>query len=273
MKIKNYITGSILFLAIMACIVPGLSQPAAPPVDLSQIPTIVVLTANAAITQTAAVAPPLPAETATPGPAGTTGTLELLDNGSAKYTDDEAGFEVIFPTGWLTLRPKSDEFNSALEKDAVKNKMLGSQMQLDLADYEPGLDRLYSYAVKPDIKKNFTFGFSELTWDSNDTAPIDENSMGELVRGLESSGSIPGFRADTAQVYENVNKIELVEVGGQFSISDGKGGITPFYLTAVFFKPTSGSTIRITFTYLKDYKLPISVDVMSVITSIKLLSQ
>jgi hypothetical protein len=273
MKIKSYITGSVLFLTMFACVVPGLSQPVPSAIDPSTIPTIVVLTANAATTQTAAVAPPLPAETAPPIPSGPTGTLELLPNGSTKYTDNEAGFEITYPVGWLTLRPNSDEFNSALANEAVKNDMLRDQMAADQADYEAGVDRLYSYPLLPDIEKNFAFGFSNTEWNLNDPKPVDENSMGELVRALESSGAIPGFRADTAKVYENASGVKILEVGGQFSMSDGQGGILPFYVTIVFFKPASDSTIRITSTYLKDYKLPISTDVMSVITSIKLLGQ
>jgi hypothetical protein len=274
MNIKNYITGSVLFLAMLACVVPGLGQPVPPAIDPSEIPTIVVLTANAAITQTAAVAPPpLLTETTTPDPSAINGTIEQLSNGSTKYTDNEVGFEITYPAGWLTLRPNSDEFSSALANEAVKNDMLREQMEADLADYEAGVDRLYSYPVLPDIEKNYAFGFSNIEWDLNDTKPVDEYSMGELVRALESSGAIPGFRADTAQVYENVGYVKLLEVGGQFSMSDGQGGILPFYVTIVFFKPTSDSTIRMTFTYLKDYKLPIASDVMSVINSIKLLGQ
>jgi hypothetical protein len=274
MKTKNYIAGSILFLAVLACVVPGLSQPVSPAIDPSTIPTIVVLTANAAMTQTAVVAPPLlPTETTTPDPSAINGTIELLPNGNTKYTDDEAGFEITYPAGWLTLRPNSDEFTSVLKKDAVKNEMLRKQMELDINDFEAGVDRLYSYPVRPDLEKNFAFGFSNIEWDLNDPKPVDENSMGELVRGLESSGAIPGFRADNAQVYENASHVKVIELGGQFSISDGKGGFLPFYVTFVFFKPNNDSTIRMNFTYLKDYKLPISTDVMSVINSIKLLGQ
>jgi hypothetical protein len=196
-----------------------------------------------------------------------------MPDGSTKYTDNEAGIEVVFPAGWLTLRANSDEFNSALKKEAAKNELLRAQMELDLAEYHPGSDRLYSYPLRPDIEKNFAFGFSKLRWDSEDSVPINENSMGELVRGLESSGAIPGLRVDTAQLYENGNQVKVIEVGGQFSFSNDLGEVIPFYYSAVFFKPTSGSTVRISLVYLKDYKLPIYEDVTSVINSIKLLDE
>jgi hypothetical protein len=268
MKIKNYIAGSILFFAIMACVnQPGIS----PTLDPSTLPTIIVLTANAAMTQTATAAPPKPAETAPSVPETDKTSIEQLSDTGTKYTDGNAGFEVIYPKGWLTLRPNSDEFNSALKKEAGKNEMLRSQMELDLNDNEPGVDRLFSYPVRPDLEKNFVFGYSNLEWDTEDSALIDENGMGKLVRGLESSGAIPGFRADTAQVYENTNHVKMVEVGGQFPLGNGQGEVTPFYLTAIFFKPNDSSTVRISFTYLKEYKLSLSLDVTSVINSIKLL--
>jgi len=266
MKTKHCVMGSILLFALMACALPGISQPAAlPTFDPNAIPTTVALTANAAMAQTATAASPL----ATPDLSET--TLEQLPDGSTKYTDKEIGFEITFPTGWLTLRPNSDEFSSALEKEAVKNELLRAQMELDQSDYEAGVDRLYSYPLLPDIEKNFAFGFSKLKWDPDDSVPIDEKTMGETVRFVESS--ISGFRADTVQTYENGNHIKLVEVGGQFSLSNGQGEVIPFYMTYFLFKPTSSTSALMTFTYLKDYKLTIASDVMSAINSIKLLGQ
>lgn len=266
MKTKYYVMSLILLFALTACALPGISQPAAlPTFDPNAIPTMVALTANAAMAQTATVASPR----ATPDLSET--TLEQLPNGGSKYTDKGIGFEITFPVGWLTLRPNSDEFNSALAKEAVKNDMLRDQMEADMAVYEVGVDRLYSYPLLPDIEKNFTFGFSKLKWNADDSIPIDDQTMGEMVRFVESS--ISGFRADTVQTYENANHIQLVEVGGQFSISNSEGNVIPFYMTYLFFKPTSGTSILMSFTYLKDYKQPIATDVISVINSIKLLDQ
>jgi hypothetical protein len=258
----------------MACAVPGLSQPPVSPVfDADALSTIVGLTANAATTQTAVAAQPQPGES-TPGlPETAVMILEQLPDGSTIYTDHEVGIEVVFPAGWLTLRANSDEFNAALKKEAVKNDLLRSQMELDLVEYEPGAHRLYSYPLRPDIEKNIAFGFSKIKWDPNDTVLVNEDSMGGLIRDFESSGAIPGFRVDTAQIYDNVNQVKLIEIGGQFSLSNAQGEIIPFYITALFFKPTNDSTVRISFVYWKDYKLQIYEDVTSVINSIKLLNQ
>jgi len=268
---RTFFISLISLTIILACIVPGVQPVTTPaPIDPNALSTVVALTVNAATTQTAAAPAPevLPEVSGIPG-----GSIEKLSNESTKYTDNEAGFEVTFPAGWLTVRPGSEEFNAALVTDAVKNEMLKDQMELDLADYEAGVDRLLSYPLRPDIEESFAFGFSKIKWDLDDPTPINEGSMGKLLRDLESSGDIPGFRADTAQVYENENLVTLIEVGGQFSISDSQGGIIPFYLTFVFFKPTKDSTVLLDFTYLKDYKLPLYTDITSVIASIKLLDQ
>ena len=278
MNIKRLYPLTLLLISTLACAIPGLDAPVPAPFDPGALSTVVGLTGNAAVTQTALVAQPLSTEVvsgdAAPGLTETAATsLELLPDGSTKYTDNEVGIEVVFPAGWLTLRANSDEFNSALKKEAAKNELLRAQMELDLAEYHPGMDRLYSYPLRPDIEKNTAFGFSKLRWDSEDSVLVNESSMGEFVRGLESSGAIPGLRVDTAQLYENGNQVKVIEIGGQFSFRNDLGEVIPFYYSAVFFKPTSGSTVRISLVYLKDYKLPIYEDVASVINSIKLLDE
>lgn len=278
MNIKRLYPLTLLLISTLACAIPRLDAPAPAPFDPGALSTVVGLTANAAVTQTAMVAQPLSTEVvsgdAAPGLPVTAATaLEQMPDGSTKYTDNEAGIEVVFPAGWLTLRANSDEFNSALKKEALKNELLRAQMELDLREYKPDLDRLYSYPLRPDIEKNTAFGFSKLRWDSEDSELIDESSMGSVVRNLESSGAIPGLRVDTAQVYENGHQVKVIEIGGLFSFSNDLGEIIPFYYSAVFFKPTSSSIVRISLVYLKDYKPQLYEDVTSIINSIKLLNQ
>lgn len=274
MKARHIVLIGMLFLPALACVIPGVNQPA--PIDPALLPTIVVLTVNAATTQTAVASGagmPLeePAATALPLPNET--SLELQPDGATKFIHLTGRYEMTYPTGWLTVRPNSEEFNAAYSKDAAKNPLLLGQMDYDANAYEAGYEQLYSYALRPDIDKNFLFGFSTVRWDSHDSLSLNEAAMGELARELESSGAIPGFRVDTAQIYETSNAIEVIEIGGQFSLSDGQDGVIPFYMTAVFFKPTADTLTRITFTYLKDYKVQLALDVSDTIISIKLLGQ
>ncbi len=269
MNSKYFLAISLIFVSMAACVIPGVSQP--PQIDQNLLSTAIVQTVSAATTQTAA-APIGQSPTPTLPPVNET-SLEQLSDGSVKFTHISGGYEVTFPKGWLTVRPNSEEFNVAYSRDVAKNSLLAGQMDYDVNAYEAGFTQLHSYALRPDIEKDFLFGFSTVRWDSQDALSLNESSMGELARELETSGVIPGFRVDTAQIYETVNTVEVIEIGGQFSLSDGQDGVIPFYMTAFFFKPTAETLTRITITYLKDYTTQLSVDVNSVIISVKLLGQ
>lgn len=167
------------------------------------------------------------------------------------------------------MRPdNTEEVNAAL---AIKNTMLRDQLNSDMAAYEAASDRLFLYPLRPDIQKDIIFGFSKLVWSANDTQAIDNASLGRLVRDLESSGAIPGFRANTSQIFGNANGVSVMVIKGRFSMSDGQGGAIPFVATLLFFKPTPTSLNRITFTFIQDYEAQISPDVNFMMESIRLL--
>lgn len=259
----------VILIAIVACVLPTQSIRPMPTLNPDAIGTAVAGTVQA---QAVATEPVSTQSAGTEIPAGITGTaIEQMQDGTTKYSDYDGGFEVTFPAGWLAVRPNSEEFNASLAKEAKANSMLHDQMAADQTEYDAQFDRLYSYILRPDIKKNVLFGFSNLGWDPDDPAPLDSVGMGKLVRELESAaGGIPGFRADTAQLHED-GDIKMVEIGGHWMMSDGQGGVVPFYSTIIFFKPTNDSTVRMNFTYLEDYHIPISTDILSITASIKLL--
>ena len=257
--LQHLLSAFAILIAIVACVLP---QAAQPPLDPNALGTAVAGTVEAAAQQTAAVQPL---------PTGRTGTtIEQLEDGTTKYADYDAGFEITFPVGWLAVRPNSEEFNASLSNAASANSMLHEQMTADQAGYEANYDRLYSYILRPDLQNNVLFGFSKLVWDSDDTAAIDSVTMGKLVQDLESSGAIPGFRVDTAQLHED-SSVKKMEIGGRWMMSDGQGGTIPFYSTFIFFKPSPNSGIRITFSFLEDYHIQISADMKSIIDSIRVL--
>jgi hypothetical protein len=253
-----------VLIAIVACVLPGQAAPPAPApaVDVNALSTAVAGTAQAAANQTAAVQP-----TGT----GLTGTtIEQLEDGTTRYSDYDGGFEMVFPAGWLAVRPNSEEFNTALTHEAKGNKALHDQMTADQAGYDAEFDRLYAYILRPDLKKGALFGFSKLTWDSQDTLSIDSVSMGNLVRDLESPSGIPNFRADTAQLHQD-GTVPLMEIGGPFTMTASDGGAVALYTTIVFFKPSSSSTARITFTFVQDHHTEVYTDVSSVLASIRII--
>jgi hypothetical protein len=265
---KSVPGGIVLLLAIIACVLPGqtLFPALAPTANPAQIETFVAGTLQANATQTA-TAQFVPTET----PVGMTGTtIEQAQDGTTKYIDYDGAFEITFPVGWLALHPNSDEFNSSLSGEGAANAMLHDQMTSDQAGYDAEFDRLYAYILRPDIEKNVILGFSKLAWDSEDTNPINNDTMGKVVDDLETSGVIPTFRASVVQLQQE-GDITMIEIGGRWSMSDGQGGTILFFSTAYFFKPSPGSTVRIIFTVLLDYRDRISPDMEAIIKSIKII--
>lgn len=220
---------------------------------------------------------PVPEATTTPPPTETPvpvllGTeLERLPDGASKFTDLDGGFAMDIPAGWLAVRPdNNDEINAALVGEGAKNQMLFDQLTADKAAYEAGKDRLFIYPLRPDIQKDVIFGFSKLVWQDPDTQPIDNATMGQLVRELESSGALPGLRVRTSVIEENRNGVSVMVIKGRFALPDGQGGSIPFTATLLFFKPTPASVARITFTYMQDFEAQIEPDVKAMIASIRL---
>lgn len=94
--------------------------------------------------------------------------------------------------------------------------------------------------------------------------------MGNVVRGLEAPGGIPGFHADVAQVREE-GVVKMIEIGGRWMLSDGAGGSVPFYTTLIFFKPSASSGVRLTISFLEEHRIQISPDVKSIIELIRMI--
>jgi len=246
-------------MAIVACVLPGQAVQPAPGMDPNAVATAVEGTAQAAAHQTAA---------AQPVPTRRTGTIiEQLEDGTTRYSDYDAGFEIIFPDGWLPVRPHSEEFNAALAKEGKANPMLRNYMEFDLAEYT-AFDRLYAYILRPDIEKNVLFGFTYLEWLTGDSVPIDSLSLQKEVQRVESAEGLPAFHADTAQLLENNNDVSMMEIGGPSARNNGQGEFVTFYATIIYFKPAPDSIVRILFGFFQEYQFEIAPDVDFIIQSV-----
>ena len=253
-----------------------------PPAELSTATAIIenIPVTEATITEAAATevatTDAATAETSivTPQPEVKGMALEKLPDKTTKFTDYDGGYEVTFPVGWLAARPGDNEFNSVLAKEGAKNTMLADQMNFDKSVYDPTLHRVFSYSLRPDIQKNVIFGFSKIFLYPKDDVPINNNTMGGFVRDLEASTNIlPGFRVTSSHIDENRNGISVLVANGRFLRKDESGNLTPFYATALLFKPTPNSTVMLTSTIYQDFQDQISSDLISIQESFKLLEQ
>ena len=202
MKIKNYITGSILFFTIMACVVPGLSQPVPPTFDLNLIPTMVVLTANALEAQTAVAALQIPLETPTLAPiesatatpkvsfAGT--SLFLRDDQTTVFTDYRVGVELIIPTGWLAVRINEDEYYDAWVLPELSNPAYQRALA-SIQDRDPNEARLYILDIQEGHLQGgmvtnvnlFLYTKEEIALEDNADVSSIADSFAKAMPGLE----------------------------------------------------------------------------------------
>jgi hypothetical protein len=273
-KITAFALAGCLTLAMAAC-APGNSDPAAPyyPTYTAIAQGLIDL-ANTATAQSAQAAQSaLPAESPTPPPpAGGTENVQQPD-GTTKYSDYDAGFELVLPEGWIGARPGAQEFNDVLNSEGAANEDLQIQMTADQQGYEPVTDRYYFYATKPKEFEKSLLAYGKLAWNPSDLKPINQNTLGELVQNLEMSQDLPGVRVVASNVVVNGNGVPVIVIGSNYTFEAADGTLIPLYLNFIFFKPSDSSTVRIVMTSDKDYRDVISPDVEAMIQSIKLVGQ
>jgi hypothetical protein len=255
--------------ALMAACLPGNTDPAAPyyPTYTAIAQGLIDL-ANTATAQSA-----LPAYTPTPPPpAGGTENVQQPD-GTTKYSDYDASFEMTLPAGWIGVRPGAQEFNDVLKSEGANNEPLQTRMTLDKGGYEPVKDRYYIYAIKPDQAKNNLFAYGKLVWDASDSKVIDQNTLGELVQTLEMSKDMPGLRVVSSNVVTNGNGVPVIVIGANWTATGADGVMTPLYINMLFFKPTDNSTARLVVTSPKEARAVIGSDIDAMVQSIKRVGQ
>lgn len=261
-RLPHALTAFLTLLVIVACVLPGQPIQPAPVSNPVNIETAVAGTAQVAAQQTAA---------AQPVPTRRTGTtLQQSEDGYTLYSDYDAGFDVMFPPGWLVVRPNMEEINTVLANEGATNPILQEQIVLDLTGASAAA-HLYAYILRPDIKENVVFGFTHVNWELSATTPIDSASMEEEVRKLESPEGLQGFHASQSEIRENSNGVQIIEIGGITTRANSQGELVTVYITVIFFKPTPDSAVRLIFEYHKDYQYEISPDVSFVVESISLL--
>jgi hypothetical protein len=267
-RIVMLLTLGCLAVLITAC-APGNSDPAA-----QYYPTYTAIAqALIDLVNTATAQAALPAETPTPPlPAGGTENVKQ-PNGTTKYSDYDAGFEMTLPEGWIGVRPGNQEFNDVLGNEAANNQALKERMMLDQQGYEPVKDRYYFYATKPDVVENDMLAYAKLAWSPSDPKPVDQTALGDLVQGLEMLPEMPGLRVVSSNIVMNGNGVPVIVIGANWTAKDDSGELIPLYINMLIFKPTDNSTIRVVMTSRKEHRDVIGPDVDEMVQSIKLLGQ
>jgi hypothetical protein len=255
MKTKKYLAGSILFFTIIACAIPSLNH-APPPFDPATIPTMVVLTAAALASQTAAATTPLPSETspptllpaesatATPRVSFLGTSLYLRDDQTTVFTDHRTGIELIIPAGWLALRINEPEYYDAWGlpefSDPSFQRLLTNMQNLD-----PNKSRLFVVDMQEEHQLGGFVTNINLLW--NETENMSFDNEADLQ---EAADSITLSKLDilTTNISVTSNGIPIGVI-----TSKRAGTTMEAFHKQVFVQAHTG-TLLITFTTSKDLK-------------------
>jgi len=262
-KAKKYIMGSVLFLAILACSMPGLSLPAAiPTFDQNAIPTMVALTANAGMAQTAVSASPtpepLPTATiiATPKVSMSGSSLVLRDDKTTVFTDYRTGIELIIPAGWLALRINEQEYYDAwtlpeLSDPAFQGALTG------INNLNPNESRLFAFDVQDGhLQRGFVTNIN-LLWSESEDISLDNDADLQDIADSTSKAT-PGLKILSTDISANSSGIPIGVITSKVSRTTlGNVKMVVFY-KQLFIKARTGVLIvTLTTTQeLKDAVLP-----------------
>ena len=182
---RALLTALILFTTILACVVPGL--PAASPFgeDASPSPTadirldiMIAQTVSAALDLTALAVPtvtptlPPPTVTPTPKPFSSGSSLTKQDNGSSLFVDENAGYEITVPAGWLPVRVNEKEYYDAWTLPEIADSHIQTSL-ISIKEQDPATFRLLALDIQEGHIKNEIVTNINFIWDPQTVLSFD----------------------------------------------------------------------------------------------------
>ena len=201
MTVRNLFIGMIFPAVLFACIATDLlPAPSSSPTQLTtdSLGTIVVQTARVLATQTAAAVPslsptprpfitlepPIPTLRIVIPPTVDTSilnetSLTRTEDGSTIFRDQNAGYEIAIPAGWLIVRINSPEYFAALTLPEAADPAI--QRALANIQYQNSkLFRLFALDTRPGHVQHQYSTALNLVWDHGNHGSL-ENSLRQIV--------------------------------------------------------------------------------------------
>jgi len=268
---KLYLSGFIILVAMMACVIPSQTPQLAPTADPNVIATFIAGTAQASAQQTEQanliVAPTptivpteTPVETAVVSAQGT--SLETQADRSILFTDHKVGIQVTFPAGWLTMRVGEPEYYLAAEKVGTQNawflEEIASLQTLDLNVF-----RLHADDLHPEHVLNNVLPKINIVFRQDDKRTLKQIEADELTLIKRSVKNGHKYLSSDFQV---LSGLEVLIFQSQW----GSESPTTHY-TGAFFKVPSG-TVFIDFYVPSEQQAALEPEREQVVQSIRLLT-
>ena len=278
MNTKRIFFIAMIFLATIACVVPGLptaSAPVfAPTVDTGPIETMVAGTVSAAITQTAlaqptstptstatatatATATSTPAPTETPTPQAQS-TLTKQADGLILFADARAGYQIKLPAGWLAVRVTEQEYLDAFSLEEAANTNI-QQSLLSIQTEDPNTFRLLAIDTKAaHIQNDFVTDMRFVLDEKKAISLSSDADLKAIADKVSASATVFRFEVTSVKIVTTASGTKLGVIEAKSSFENAAGANVAIYQKQVFFNTKSGtqSIIFTTVTDLKQTTLP-----------------
>lgn len=232
--------GSFILLLMIAC---GRTVTPVPITNPGSVETSLAGTARwlARQTETAqgftATPPVVPTKTMTPTPkvssAGT--SLEILEDGSTRFTDHTAGIQVVFPAGWLAMRVGEPEYYQAWDKEAAKYPIF-QDMFTSMQNTDPSQFRVTAIDTRS-APTYQTFSKMEVVFGSGDERTLNEVRMDQTNR----KRALAKFKLLSSTLAKTADELEIAIVDFQWASATPDNQIFSSYHRDVIFKVASGT--------------------------------
>ncbi|MDP1713166.1 MAG: hypothetical protein Q8L41_00345 [Anaerolineales bacterium] len=245
----------ILLTTALACVLPGIqsvSRFAPTPTADTRLDIMVARTVSAALDLTAlavpTVTPTLPTATQTvtptPQPFSSGSSLTKQDNGSSLFVDENAGYEITVPAGWLAVRLNENEYYDAWTLPETADSHIQTSL-LSIKEQDPATFRLLVLDIQEGHIKNEIVTNLNFIWDQQTVISFDtEDDLQAFADGLPST--MDGLTVSSVEIVIPPGGLPYgvikSEVGG-FNVSSAQVSL---YKKMVFFNLKTG-TLVITF--------------------------
>ncbi len=236
----------VLLIAIVACALPGQAAVPAPTMDPLAIESAVAGTAQAAAQQTEQANPipatetmaPVNAPSEAPEVISSYGTsLVKRADGSTQFKDYRAGVQIVFPSGWLAVRPGEPEYYEAWEKQGSQNQWLleeiGSLQSLDLNVF-----RVNTYDMHPEHSFYGTLPKINVVFQQGDKRTLMQVEADEK-RMIEVSVS-KGHKFVASDFHTIPSGLQVLVFEDQSQSKSVDGTAYMFYNKGTYFKVSTG---------------------------------
>ncbi len=253
---RLFFAGLLLLTFALACALLELPSAPPPPTPDTRLGTMIAETVSAALELTAFSVPtesPPPTATPTPTPTPTPtqhlplpgSKLTEQDNGSILFVDENAGYRIAIPPGWLAVRLNEREYYDAFLLPQATHERIQAALQ-SIRTQDPATFRLFVVDVLEGHIQNEIVTTVNLVWDPEAAFSFgSEDDLQRLADTLPSN--VEGLTVTSVEIVIPQSGIVRGEIQSEIGGHNALGQQVKLYQKMMIFNLRKGALI-VTFT-------------------------